>query len=252
MKRPTTSEAGARARKPAFTLVELLVVIGIIAVLISILLPALNKARQAAQATQCMSNMRQIGNAFQLYSGSYKGVVIPGTVYYPDIGTDNWCKLAAMQLYPNGQALAQDKVFRCPSNPYADPGSYSSVGSHYSYAVGGALNGNLDWHFAVRMPVKFVRIRQSSAHILVFESTDGQCVGYNPDGSGNMLATNWHGNSRANYLMVDGSVQAMTEKAFDVRTTSRSTALDGQGRDTYTVTTRDMWFRWPDSYLAIP
>ena len=68
-----------RASTPsAFTLVELLVVIGIIALLLAILLPALSKSREQAKTVQCLSNLRQIAHAAHAYAAEWKGYTVPG------------------------------------------------------------------------------------------------------------------------------------------------------------------------------
>jgi prepilin-type N-terminal cleavage/methylation domain-containing protein/prepilin-type processing-associated H-X9-DG protein len=72
--------AASRAATDAFTLVELLVVIGIIAVLIGVLLPALARAREQGQTAACLSNLRQLGQAYVMYAGENKGF-LPMTVF---------------------------------------------------------------------------------------------------------------------------------------------------------------------------
>ena len=72
-------------RRGAFTLVELLVVIGIIALLISILLPALSGATRRAKAVACASNMRQVGIMLQFYQNNNRGWVFPVGPDAPDL-----------------------------------------------------------------------------------------------------------------------------------------------------------------------
>jgi prepilin-type N-terminal cleavage/methylation domain-containing protein len=71
-------------RRRGFTLIELLVVIGVTAMLVSILLPVLSKARRSAKAVSCMSNLRQWGQIFGMYTAENEGHVIAEPAYNPD------------------------------------------------------------------------------------------------------------------------------------------------------------------------
>src|SRR3954471_727747 len=80
-----------RKQKKAFTLVELLVVIGIIAVLIGILLPALSRARAQANQVYCASNLRQLYTAMQIYAVTYNQHVMPARTWAGSATQNYWC-----------------------------------------------------------------------------------------------------------------------------------------------------------------
>src|SRR4051812_41030696 len=89
--------AVSKRARAAFTLVELLVVIGIISVLISVLLPSLNRARQAANLIDCQARLRQMGQALQIYTVNSKGLLPWGAIQHTAAWTDNTLPNASMR-----------------------------------------------------------------------------------------------------------------------------------------------------------
>jgi prepilin-type N-terminal cleavage/methylation domain-containing protein len=114
-------------RQRAFTLVELLVVIGIIALLISILLPSLSKAREAAKRTACLSNLRQVHQALMLYAHRNKDQVPLGFIsngIQEDTNEQtqfNYSLVRGSRFTTIGLLFAEDRgkleprIFYCPS-----------------------------------------------------------------------------------------------------------------------------------------
>jgi prepilin-type N-terminal cleavage/methylation domain-containing protein/prepilin-type processing-associated H-X9-DG protein len=178
-------------KRPGFTLVELLVVIAIIAVLISILLPALSHVRQQANAVQCMSNLRQIGQAIDIYVVANEGVLPygywdgtpPGDATFDGTRAGDWTVLLTSTLHGSAAtdyadaAIAGEEtgklrqIFLCPQTLSSEAASSLT---HYSShprlmpdldGLDGAVPGQY------LRPVKIASIRRGSEIVLIFEGS---------------------------------------------------------------------------------
>jgi len=188
---PRPFRANMVQRVFAFTLVELLVVIGIIALLISVLLPAMSRARESAKAIACGSNLRQIGAAIYMYGNENKGLLPVGCLAINSSGGNLvWDTLISRNLNRPCSSIYINTdpppVLKCPNDTVPRPSPYQTAIRSYSMveAASGtwpqripngvasdsfypATDPNFNKYFRT---FKFTDIRQSSKVLMVAEA----------------------------------------------------------------------------------
>ena len=248
-------------RKQNFTLIELLVVIAIIAILASMLLPALNKARVKAKAIACASNQKQCMTAITMYADAYKGYGVCVEGLSTAVMKRNWSDLLmGTKMLPgayvtnDGQWYAQEvkvnNAFSCPANPpvinvaagwpVIHPGNSSS---NYSFGIrrgnigdfpkeiyglqGDATTAKIPVLSTMRSDVPY--IGDSLRRGLPTDNVPLSQSSYMVSNDGGYFATNGYGTAyiahqqNANFGFPDGHVEGLTMAQFRTKDINTTT-----------------------------
>ena len=229
-------------RRRAFSLAELLVVIGIIAVLMSLLLPTLHRARESARSMQCANNVRSIWQAAAAYGAEYDGALPYGpgprqgfqkgagqyayflllstTPAMIDFQPNNKPATAGAVITRLGDAGTARRTMRCPN---AEDGT-----ANFSYTFRAELGppspgGDHDADDVETAVVRLSRIINPAQQIIVFEQ-DNPTSGQYPTSDPSDQAPSIHHfrartNGWGNYGFADGHVESLTPKEVSQRLT---------------------------------
>jgi prepilin-type N-terminal cleavage/methylation domain-containing protein/prepilin-type processing-associated H-X9-DG protein len=211
-------------KKPAFTLVEVLVVIAIIGILVTLLLPAVNAARGAARRTQCVSNMRQIGIAVINYAETFDGEFPQITGHHDPhrpAGSDDEPRSWIFTVGPFLEHVHEVRI--CPDDSLAEKRLANNLTSYV-----------LNSYITIRGPgtvTNLHKLQSTTRTMVAFEATDNVHVDHThsdswfdpailaqdyENGSDRVfhaiafeVAVNRHHGNVANYLFADAHVQTI-------------------------------------------
>jgi len=179
--------------KRAFTLIELLVVIAIIAILLAVLIPALNVAKQQASGAVCLSNLSGLSKGWTLYAEDNNSKIVAGFTDFRDdpYSWVDWPKNTAAseklekerviqvgKLFPYVESI---KAYHCPGDkryqsPSKDSGSYGlKIGGYRTYSIVGGMKGVAeggDWEIIPH--VTAATLKSPGSKYVFVEEADGR------------------------------------------------------------------------------
>jgi prepilin-type N-terminal cleavage/methylation domain-containing protein/prepilin-type processing-associated H-X9-DG protein len=189
-------------RRAGFTLVELLVVIGIIALLISILLPAMSAAREQGNAIKCLSNVRQLGGAFILYADENKG-----KLPFPTASKGAGRRVTDWIYWQAGRDISESSVvrylgknpadvLRCPSDAWQEHPLNGNAAADGPYLYSYTANTHVLARTTAELPfpntaVPLGSVRKSTEKVIVGEEDESTID------DGNWVIANGYGNNLA-------------------------------------------------------
>ncbi|MBN1817577.1 MAG: prepilin-type N-terminal cleavage/methylation domain-containing protein [Sedimentisphaerales bacterium] len=181
-------------KNEAFTLIELLVVIAIIGILLAILIPALNIAKQQATGAICLANLNGLSKAWTLYAEDNEGRIVGGTTGSTASPYYSWVEFASGtasdekeekerairdgKLFPYAEAV---KIYHCPGDkrylsPSKDSGAYGlEIGGYRSYSIVGGMKGvaeSGDWEIIPH--VNMATLKSPGSKYVFVEEADGR------------------------------------------------------------------------------